>query len=465
MKKFVLFLFVLIASLTACKKDSFITGSQASVGLSVDTIHFDTVFTSTGSVTHLVKIYNTNDQKLLISAIQLAGGNNSSFRINADGTPGPVIQNIEIASNDSIYIFATVKIDPSTNNLPFIIQDSISIDFNGNRKWIQLEAWGQNAHFFRARTLTTNEVWTNDLPYVITGGLLVNPNITLTIEAGCRIHVHADAPIFIDGTLVVNGNTPDSTRVLFTGDRLDDPYRDFPASWPGIIFRPSSKDNRITNAVIRNAYQAIVCQDPSVNTNPRLTLNSTIIDNSYDAGLLGIRTSISAFNCLFSNNGKNTQLIQGGKYDFTHCTSASYSNSYLLHQDPVLYITDFIKNGNTVLSADLDAKFTNCIFWGDNGTVENEIITGKLGTGIFSITFVNSLWKAKDDISNSTKVNCLVNQDPLFDTIDIQKRIFDFHLKSGSPAINKGVVTVLATDLDGKNRSIGLPDLGCYEKN
>jgi hypothetical protein len=38
-------------------------------------------------------------------------------------------------------------------------------------------------------------------------------------------------------------------------------------------------------------------------------------------------------------------------------------------------------------------------------------------------------------------------------------------LKSNSAAINKGAITTgLLFDLDGNNRNIGLPDLGCYEK-
>ena len=39
-----------------CKKDTFITGKDALVFLSADTIRFDTVFTSVGSVTQLFKI-------------------------------------------------------------------------------------------------------------------------------------------------------------------------------------------------------------------------------------------------------------------------------------------------------------------------------------------------------------------------------------------------------------------------
>ncbi len=454
----------LVCWLFGCKKETFITSPDASIRTSVDSIRFDTLFTTFGSTTRFVKIHNVNNEHLRISNIELAGGNTSFFRINADGIPGPIIHDIEIAPQDSTYIFITVTVDPNANPLPFIIRDSISIEYNGNVKWLQLEAWGQNARFFRSRTITSNETWDNTLPYVITGPLIVATNATLTIEEGTKVYLHADAPIVIDGSLLVNGKVYDSTRVVFSGDRLDDPYRDFPGSWPGIYFRQPSKDNILTYAIIRNAYQGIVTEKPSVNSNPKVTLNSCVVDNCYDAGLISAASSINATNCLFSNNGKNMVLVQGGAYDFVHCTSAAYSTAFILHKDPVLVVTDYIKNGDVVLSGNLTAHFTNCIFWGENGSVENEIVTGKQGTGTFDITLTNCLWKAQTDVPFITKVNSIINQDPLFDSVDVQNKVFNFRLKPGSPAIDKGIVTPVITDLDGKPRA-GLPDIGSYEKN
>ena len=229
--------------LVSCKKDSFITGPEAALSISSDSLHFDTVFTTTGSITQFFRIYNDNNQKLRLNSVKLSGGDASYFKINVDGSPGPEVRDIEINANDSIYVFVSVKIDPGMADLPFIVQDSVSIQFNGNERWVQLDAWGQNAHFYRSLVISGNEVWTNDKPYVILGGLQVDTNATLTIQEGCRIFVHADAPLIVDGTLRVLGDEYDSTRVTFRGDRLDEPYRDFPAGWPGIYFRGESKDN------------------------------------------------------------------------------------------------------------------------------------------------------------------------------------------------------------------------------
>src|SRR5687768_8966420 len=151
-----------IVSILSCRKDTYITSQDAVVNISADTIHFDTLFTTTGSVTHYFKIFNNNERKLKISDIALSGGANSFFKINADGSEGPSVSGLEIEANDSLYVFVTVKVDPTTANLPFIVQDSIGVNYNGNRKWVHLQAWGQNANFMRANVITSDTTWTNE---------------------------------------------------------------------------------------------------------------------------------------------------------------------------------------------------------------------------------------------------------------------------------------------------------------
>ena len=58
---------------TSCKKDSFITSEFARVTITTDSLKYDTVFATTGSVTKSFKIINENNQKLRLSKIQLMG--------------------------------------------------------------------------------------------------------------------------------------------------------------------------------------------------------------------------------------------------------------------------------------------------------------------------------------------------------------------------------------------------------
>ena len=454
---------ILALTFFCCRKDSFITSGDASLSASADTLHFDTLFTSTGSTTQYFKVFNNNNRKLLVGSISLTGGSASYYKINADGFTGPEINNLEMEANDSLYVFVTVTIDPNSENLPFVVEDSIRIVYNGKEAKVQLQAWGQNANFYRSRLITGNTIWTNNKPYVITGGLLVDKNATLTIEKGTHIYLHADAPFLVEGKLVAEGEQYDSTRIVFQGDRLDAPYNSFPGAWPGIYFRNSSKDNRLNYVIIKNAYQGIVAEAPSTNANPKLLLQNTIIDNAYDAGITGVQTAIDANNCLVSNCGKNIQLLYGGIYRFTHCTDVAYSNEFVQHKQPALTVTDYVESGNAILSTDLEALFTNCIFWGDQGTVDDEVVTAKQGSGLFSVDFSHCLWKVKNQPAGATVSGLIENQDPLFLNTDSGKP-YNFRLSEGSPGLDQGAATVLSTDLDGLPRNISSPDLGAYER-
>jgi hypothetical protein len=452
---------LLIVSISACRKETFIESKDALLTTSVDTLHFDTVFTTTGSVTGSFKIFNQNDQKLRLSAVQLMGGSASPFKMNVDGTPGTNFSNVEIAPNDSMYVFVSVTINPSAANLPFIVQDSIRIDYNGNSQFVQLDAFGQNANFYRNRRVTRDTTWNAGLPFVILGGLDVDSGRTLTINKGCKIYSHADAPFIVNGTLKVNGEKEDSLRVTFQGDRLDQYYRDFPGSWPGIFFSSTSISNVLNYTIVRNAYRGITTELPARNSQTKVTLNQCVVDNIYDVGILCLASTLNATNCLVSNCGNNITLFAGGTYSFNHCTVASIYNLYLPHKNPVLFVTDAVSQTQ---SNQLNATFNNSIFYGEGGSVDNEIVVEKR-LPASTITLNNVLYKQKTDPAGIVFQNSLRNQLPLFDSINVNNRTFNFRLRGSSPAVNKGTLG-MTVDLDGltrPNTSANPPDLGCYE--
>jgi hypothetical protein len=450
--------------LSSCQKDSFITSQNAQLSTSVDSLKYDTVFTSVGSITQSFKINNLNNQKLLLSKVKLMAGSASAFKININGSAADDASNIEIAANDSIYVFVTVHVNPTLGNLPFVVRDSIMITYNGNVHFVQLQAYGQNANFLKSRVINGDVNWSSPLPYVLLGSLHIENGATLTIDSGCKIYSHADAPIIVDGTLIVNGTK--EKKVIFSGDRLDADYKSLPAGWPGIYFRETSKNNVLTHAVVKNAYQAVVAENPSVNGNPKLVLHQCSIDNAYDAGLLCVNSSVDADNSLITNCGTNIGLTYGGKYHFTNCTVAAYSTAFITHKKPVLTVTDYATLNGTTLAADLNAVFRNCIFWSDNSSVDNEVVTDKQGSGAFNVLFDHCLYKAKEDPLNCTITAGIKNQDPLFDSVDVVKQLFDFHISSDlAPGINAGIGGIgFVKDLDDNDRTVGLPDLGCYEK-
>ena len=448
----------------ACKKDDFTTNPDARINLSVDTLKFDTVFTRTGSITQSFKIVNPQSQPILINNVSLKGGNASPFKININGENGPAAQNVTLPANDSIYVFVSVFVNPISNNLPFVISDSIEFNYNNNQRFVQLQAYGQNAVFLRKQTIFGNQTWTSTLPYVILDGITIDTNAVLNIEAGTKIYSAANSPFNVDGSLQVNGNK--ASPVIFTGNRLDEPYSNFPASWPGIYLNESSKNNHIIFAEIKNAYQAIVAIGPSLNSNPKLNLQQSIISNAFSSGIYAINSEVTANNCLVYNSNQNLLIQLGGNYQFTNCTMATYSTNYLIHKTPVAIVTNFAEQGGQNYTQNLHALFTNCIFWSDENLLPNELVTAKQGNTIFDVVFNNCIYKVETNPAFATFNQSFKSINPQFDSIDVANKIFDFRITKNNlaPGLNSGLSTVFVKDLENNNRMVGNTDIGCYEK-
>ncbi|MBK9962506.1 MAG: hypothetical protein IPP06_14600 [Saprospiraceae bacterium] len=183
----------------SCQQEQFTSDPAKLPAFSSDTISFDTVFTTLGSATLFIKIYNPHEEFLRITSIKLAGGQQSHFRMNLDGQPGTEFKDIEIRPKDSLYIFCEVTINPvdPLEVSPFIMQDSIVFLTNSVSQRVLLEARGQNANYFPDKS-NKAQVSLLDLqggtlrlddpkPYIFYGIVVVD-NGTLEIEAGTNLH-------------------------------------------------------------------------------------------------------------------------------------------------------------------------------------------------------------------------------------------------------------------------------------
>ncbi len=454
-----------VVMLLSCKKDSFTTYPADTLRFTADSIRFDTVFTGVGSVTKSFKIINDHDQKIRIASIQLMGGNTSAFSMNVNGQANSELKDYILDANDSIYVFVSVHINPNSVNVPFIVNDSISIRYNGNEQYVQLQAYGKNAHFIRNQTITGNQTWVNDLPYVIEGDLHIDTLAHLQMEAGCSIYMHANGRILVDGQLTAIGQK--NNEIQFKGDRLDAPYRNLPGTWPGIYFRNESHDNELTFVVIQSAQQAIMIEGASNNNLPKLNMQQCVIDNASIAGIHATGSDVSMNNSLVRNCGKDIFIEYGGHYAFTNCTLVAYSNPYAYHQDPVVNIADYQTSNGNVLTADCYVSMSNCVIWGDGGTITDEINVDKAGNLAFYVILANSLFKSISDPNHTQLTGSIKNIDPLFDSIDPGNNYFDFHIRqtAASPLLDAGLHTNFLFDLDGVARETGAAtDIGCFEK-
>ena len=450
---------LLLVALFACRKETFTTDSSARLWVGTDTVHFDTVFTTTGATTKGFKIFNRNKEGIRVQSIRLAGGATSPFKININGQPGPQLTGLEIRSGDSAYVFVSVYINPTAADLPFIVSDSVEVLYNGNTTTVQLQAYGQNAHFIRNGTIAGNQVWHNDKPYLITGGLTVQEGAQLTISKGCRIFVHANTPFRVEGSLKVEGDK--DHWVTFASDRLDEPYRHHPGGWQGIQFSKNSRNNSIRFAEINNAYQALVLHEPAHNSTPVLSLQQVLIDNALDAGIQATGSSIEAQNAVISNCGKNLVIQKGGQYNFTHCTLAAYTNSFVPHKQPLVLLSNYAEQAGAVAAKGLQAIFRNSILWGESsGLVKDEVMLLQNNRAPFAVTVEGVLWNA--DVPGAIILSNPILQNPQFRSTEDKN--YDFRLTETSPAINIGVPTGLTLDADGNQRPVGRPDLGAYEQ-
>ena len=474
--------FVLI--IFSCKKEDLVFSGD--LNFSNDTVMFDTVFASIGSITKTLTVYNNKDYNI-ITNIQLLGSSAANFRINVDGSSENIHNNILIPANDSLFIFVEVTIDPSSNNTPYILSDSIIFYSENYTQSVKLVAWGQDAYFHTANTfgniingldttkfyyhkINCNETWDNDKPHVVYGYAIVEPNCILNINSGTKIFFHSNSGLIIGnpfstqtgGTIKVNGELDD--EVIFQGDRLDSWYENIPGQWDRIWLTPGSFDNEINYAIIKNGTIGVHA-DTVANNNPTVIIKNSIIKNMSSIGLLGQGAKIEMSNTVISKCGQYTLACNiGGDYTFNHCTFANYW-SYSYRSTPSILLNNYYTDvqGNEQVRDLKNAYFGNCIIY---GSLTTEISFQENNSGLFEYNFDHSLIKIAEDINtnNSFYNNSIFNIDP-FETINISND--DFKLYENSAALNIGSFQISLdynNTLDILNVSRNNPpDIGAYE--
>jgi hypothetical protein len=425
------------------------------LSFSSDTITFDTVFTSLGSISKRFMVRNTNPNALIIEKIYVGNGNESPYRIVVTGNETNMIENQHILGNDSLLVLVSVTIDPSEESLPFVVRDSIVFITNGNFQDVKLQSWGQNAHFIGDVILSCETYWIPDLPYFIHGSILVDSLCNLSIEKGSRIFSSYDTFIFVKGSLNVNGESDD--RVIFRNERLEPQYENIPGQWGGIIFLEGSKNNSIEYTDIRNVQYGIRLGTPDKDTIPDLTLKHVRIENSAVAGIAAFTSDLLAENTLVNTStGYVVGNLAGGNYTYNHCTFANYPISFF-SGPAALIISDQVElEDGSVIYGSLKMNILNSIVW---GYLDEEIIlTLTLGNDSKVYT-QNSILKTSLDTFEGEGTFLSTDTDFMnFKDIDN----YDYTPDSLSPAIDNAKGSRVISDLFGQQRD-SLPDIGAVE--
>lgn len=407
--------------MSSCRNDFQFETSIGGLEFSKDTVYLDTVFTNIGSSTYRLKVYNRSDKDISIPQVKLARGIASKYRIMVDGMTGDVgaqgkiFSNVELLAKDSLFIFIEVTADvASANPTDFLYTDKIEFtNSSGSPQDVDLVTLIQDAYFiYPQRTGTTgnflyeainlgvdvdddnenviavgsnldefdpvngNEfTWNNSKPYVIYGYAFVPDGKTLTVNAGARVHFHANSGLIIGKNAVLNINGAVSTtealenEVIFEGDRLEPIYTDVPGQWGAIINYSTSNLNVINHLTLKNATVGILCGNLATTTNttdfPKLTIKNSQIYNCSNLGILARKSNVIGENLVVNYCGQaSLACTYGGTYNFTHCT---FNNNFSSSSQVAVLLNNYFEDDVAIYVHDLtQANFNNCIIYGSN---------------------------------------------------------------------------------------------------
>ncbi len=480
-----------LVSFTGCRNEQVSDDPSLRLCFSQDTLRFDTVFTTVGSATQSVIIYNPNPNAVIISKV--AQAQQRYFSINLDGENDlDRLVNLRINGQDSLILFVNVYIDPQDKNTPVLVEDAVVFETNGNTQTLTLEAYGQDVEKIRnqaRKSVFESYTFTATKPYLIYDTLLVTG--ALVMEPGARLYFHQGASLIAEGQVTIGAPSSQpislSSHILCAPDRIDNlfdsvPYAYSAGGWDGISIRhqiggPEEYYIDGLNLISATNGLHITNEDSTIATQVAHISNSRI-HNHAGNGLSVRNMNIEVTNTEISNCGQYCVYLMGGKHTFIHSTIASFFNSTNVR------IQSTSKIGRTAVYVDnadslpkVTAEFMNCIItglgsqnlcWADTirEDYEGRIFGNYLKCdslpayqpiSLSASQPSNVYWTSEDT------AQVFVNTFFEYHKYDY----YDFHLGEFSPArgIADSTITALyPLDKDGLSRNPSHSNAGCYEK-
>ncbi|MBQ9417096.1 MAG: hypothetical protein IJU19_00750 [Bacteroidales bacterium] len=385
-------------------------------------VSFDTVFTTLGSATRVLTVYNRTSSDVELQSVSLVHGRASRFRLNVDGDTSLVARHVELLSGDSLLIFVQACIDPNEAGGAFVRTDSIVFS---NGQCVPLEAWGRDAVYHRLRvgdttwyTVLDCEAFRHDRPHVFLSPAAVLDGHTLTLRAGDELYFADGAMLVVDSNarLMVLGSA--DRPVLFSSLRREEWYRALPGQWQTVWFYNGSVGNVVEHAVIENGTGGLRCYPGS-----ELRVRHTVVRHMSDAGIIGQYATIEGRNLLIYDCYSSLALLAGGDYRFSHCTMADYWNYVGRSRDTAsVILSNYYPVEGGLVGGDLRrAEFEDCIVWGNWSA--GEVAEGRLEGFEFSSSFRHSIVRGGE-----------WSEDPQF----VDPKRHNYRLAEGSPAAGLG---------------------------
>lgn len=465
---------VITIGLSACNDDVYSSDPKNKLAFSTDTMAFDTVFSTIGSATSKIMIYNRNNVNLKISQLVVAGGKNSSFKINVDGNLNVDNQfkDIELRAHDSLYIFVSVTVNPTNSDSPLFIRDSLTLLTNGVKQQIQLQAFGQDVTILRNKYILNDTTLTSGKPYLIYGYLAIDTAKTLIVNPGCKFYFHNNAKLIVYGNLKAEGTA--EKPISMRGDRLDNikfatpfPYNNVSGQWGGVYLLWKGGNHVLKHVNINSGYVGIYMSGKDVLL-PTLEISDCRIHNFLRYGLFVRNGNVQVANSEISNTGGYSVYLNGGQHQFTQSTIANYFDNSSIQpvsreRVPAVLITD----SNSVAAT--RSVFSNCIV---SGSAQDEFSLIIQDPNRFSGIFDHCYIRRPEALSLSgfTSIRWSLISDTVFKNTRynyVKNTYFDFTLDASSPARGLADPVIAAqypVDLNGDNRlKDNAPDAGAYE--
>ncbi|MEL7340191.1 MAG: hypothetical protein AAGM67_06870, partial [Bacteroidota bacterium] len=197
---------------------------EGTLSFDVDTVQFDSIFTTFLAPSERLIVRNTQNQAIKISRIWLEDSPDTQFEMIIDGLQTTDTSDIVIAANDSMHIFVNHTSTLQDN----FIEEFINFEIGDERQQMLIYGKVIDAYFYRARLRQSGDslgiegvffdediTLPTDKPIVMDGPIFVTEGTTLTIEPGTRIFFtpykfgfqdDEGVPFFaLFSTLIVNG--------------------------------------------------------------------------------------------------------------------------------------------------------------------------------------------------------------------------------------------------------------------
>jgi hypothetical protein len=270
----------------------------------------------------------------------------------------------------------------------------------------------------------TNTTWTlANSPYVLTGSVVVFPNVTLTIEPGVEVRIeekssNVSLQIYLElrGKLVAKGTL--ANPISFIPNTTPSVGTDY--IWQGIFVKTAQGGSiDMDYFIFNNSYYGINYDDVLLDT---LTFNHCKFNfNNY---VLAINTNVILNNCHFINNGVPHSLIY--VYGSVTARDCIYKNNYacmaFIANGVDVSGTTFENNQSCFLQ--ISGKFKNCIFknnisvFQENGTLEidsSEFRNNQIGINAFGVGSVKHTLFTGNGLGLSVSANSIIQNNNISD--------------------------------------------------